>query len=120
MSELQIALRNAGLLEIVEAKAREFGTTIEEAIKLLASSKTAGTRLTPGTPEFYDAVCVKLTGNKNSSYQMIKKEAEKSAGMELDINSIFLYALTGKVATCLISDAELADIEEAVNYVLGQ
>lgn len=120
MSELQIALKNAGLLEVVEARAREFGTTIEEAIKLLAVGKTVDIRPKPGTTEFYDAVCVKLTGNKSASYQLIKQEAEKRAGMELDINGIFLYALTGKTETCLISDAELADIEEAVNYVLGQ
>ena len=120
MSELQVALKNAGLLEIVETKAREFGTTIEETIKLLASDKIADAYRKPGTTEFYDAVCAKLTGNKGASYQMIRKEAEKRAGVELDINGVFLYALTGKTETCLISDAELADIEEAVNYVLGQ
>lgn len=35
MSDLQLALKEAGLLDIVEAKAKELGTTIEGAIRSL-------------------------------------------------------------------------------------
>lgn len=119
MSDLQISLKKAGLLGVVEARAQQLGVSIEEAIRQAFSEKETA-KLKPGTVEFYDAVLAKLTGDASASYTVWKDKAEKVAGHTLEPMGVYLYAISGKVATSLITDGELDTIEGAMDYVLGQ
>lgn len=122
MSDLQIALKEAGLLDIVEAKAKELGTTIEGAIRSLQDvcSEQAGSKLKPGTVAFYDAVCAELNPNDKRGYVAWKEEAERVAGHPLLPTDVQLYAYCGKTCAAEASLAELTLAEEAIDRVLGQ
>lgn len=119
MSELQIGLQKAGLLDVVEARAQQLGISIEEAIRQAFSEKET-VKLKPGTVEFYDAVLAKLTGDTSASYTVWKEEAEKAAGCSLKLTAVFLYAVCGETDITVAKDVYLDDVEEAIDYVLGQ
>lgn len=121
MSELQVALKNIGVLEAMEARARELGTTLEEALRLLVTgTESVSVKPKPGTVEFYDAVCARITGDANTSYLRLKEAAEKEAGRVLDVDYVLFYALSGHTNMSLATNGELDDMEEAIDYVLGQ
>lgn len=121
MSNLQFALQEAGLLSIVEAEAKRLGTTVEGAIKV-AFTKPENVSAKPlaGTVAFDDAVCAILNPSDNRGYLNWKTSAEKEAGCTLEPMSVYLYAMSGKVSTSLITDEELDAIEEAIDSVSGQ
>lgn len=121
MSELQVALKNIGVLEAMEARARELGTTLEEALRLLVTgTESVSVKPKPGTVEFYDAVCAYLTGNENASFNRLKAEVEEKYGCTLRNTCVYLYAM-GEAPDISLAPARCLDeIEEAVNHVLGQ
>lgn len=74
----------------------------------------------PGTIEFYDAVCTRLNPSDTRGYIAWKEEAERIAGVPLDVITVYLYALCGKAAYSLSSWSESDEIEEAIDSVLSQ
>lgn len=122
MSDLQIVLRDMGILDAAEAKAKALGTSIEEALRMWVCDEAVHnpSKPAPGTIAFYNAVCARLTGDARMSYLQWKDKAEEVAGHTLEPMGVYLYAISGKVATSLITDGELDTIEGAVDYVLGQ
>lgn len=119
MSDLQIALNEAGLLGIVEAAAKRMGTTIEGAIKSLGEAKPVS-KPTPGTVAFYDAICAELNPGDKRGYNAWKVAAEAAAGHPLLPTDVQLYAYCGKTNAAEASLAELMVAEEAIDSVLGQ
>lgn len=121
MSDLQIALHDAGLLDIVEAAAKRMGTTIEGAIKSLGN-KTEGVaeKPKPGTVAFYDAVCAEVNSSDKRGYTAWKEAAEKSAGRELNVSEVLLYAYNGETDTVMARHGVMEIIEGAIDLVIGQ
>ena len=121
MSDLRLALQEAGLLAMVEAKAHSLGTTIEGAIRAVCSLETQpATKPVTGTAAFDDAVCAELNKSGIKPYAVWREAAEREAGCQLDHMGVYLYALCGKVSTSLVSSEELDIIEEVIDRVSGQ
>lgn len=119
MSELEIALKNAGLLDTVKECAQELGTSVDEAIRLTATHVTKVLRIQPYTTEFYDLACASITGNRKAPYLKFKEAVEAETGCEVDFPTVLLYAISGKTSISLVSNSEFSDIDEAIGYAHG-
>ena len=121
MSKLQEALAEAGLLDIVTAKATSLGTSIEEAMRqVFLEDASKQPTLVPGTPEFKNAVLARLTDGNATCFAIVREMADAKAKRQVEDLAVYLFAISGKVALSLADQSELDEIEEAIDYVTGQ